>query len=131
MSWSNNYRNNNSYNNYNNRYNRQQKKRSGCKSGIDKNGNSYISGWKYDKQNGLRSFFAAPFSGTKETESKSGRIWANWFVQIRMPSGQIIKTSGLFDKSNNKLIIPDLGYIMNPRGGAGGYVGPYYYRKNR
>ena len=139
MNWSNNRGNNwGNSNNYgrnqgfsNRGFNRPQKKRSGAKSGTDKNGNPYISGWKYDKTNGLRSFFASPYSGTKETKSKSGKIWENWFVQIRVPSGEVIKTSGLFDKMNNKLIVPQLGFVLNPRGGAGGYCGPYYYKKNR
>lgn len=139
MSWSNNYGNNygnrGGYGNQNRSFqrsnNRPQKKRSGAKFGTDKNGNAYVSGWKYDKTNGLRKFFASPYSGTKETKSQSGKVWCNWFVQITLPSGEVIRTSGLMDKSTNKVIIPQLGFVMNPRGGAGGYTGPYYYKKNR
>ncbi len=115
---------------YRSQPNREQKKHSGCKSGVDKNGKQYVSGWKYDKRNGLRKFYASPYSGTHETKSKSNRIWQNWFVRIEMPNGQEIKTSGLYDVSTGKITISQLGFVMNPRGGRGGYVGPYFYRKN-
>lgn len=111
--------------------NRPQKKHSGCKSGTDRNGKPYLQGWKYDKTNGLRKFYATPYNGTKETTSGSGKVWQNWFVRIQMSDGSELKTSGLFDKQQNKVVINQLGFVMNPRGGAGGYVGPYYYKKNR
>src|SRR5690606_7896498 len=112
MAYNNGYnRNNNGYNGsgYNNGYNnrgnsgygnqqRPQKKRSGCKSGTDRNGKPYIQGWKYDKTNGLRKFYATPYSGTQEVTSKSGKVWQNWFVRVTMPDGSEIKTSGMYDK---------------------------------
>lgn len=107
-----------------------QKKRSGCKSGTDKNGKPYVQGWKYDKRNGLRSFYASPYSGTQEVKSKTGRLWQNWFVRVRNADGTEIRTSGLYDPSSGKVTIQDFGFVMNPRGGYGGYVGPYYYPKN-
>lgn len=139
--WSRDYRNTNFNNNRggNNRSRgngngyrgESRKKHSGCKSGTDKNGKPYIQGWKYDKTNGLRRFYASPYSGTKQSTSGSGKVWENWFVRVQLPNGQEMKTSGLFDKQQNKISIPQLGFVMNPRGGAGGYVGPYYFKRNR
>lgn len=120
-------------NNSNGKGNRKRKadKHSGCKSGTDKNGKPYVQGWKYDKRNGLRSFYATPYKGTQEVKSKrSGRLWQNWFVRVRNADGTEVKTSGMYDVSTGKVIIDSMGFVMNPRGGRGGYVGPYYYRKN-
>lgn len=127
------YNQNYSYNNYENNRNNynKPKKKSGCKSGIDRNGKPYIQGWKADKTNGLRKFYASPYKNTQEVKSKKGKVWQNWFVRITMSNGEEIRTSGMFDVANDKLIIPQLSFIMNPKGGYGGYVGPAYYKKNR
>jgi len=126
------YRSNNNYGNGNrNSYQqREQKKHSGCKSGTDRNGKPYVQGWKFDKRNGLRSFYATPYKGTQEVKSKTGKVWQNWFVRIKNADGSEIKTSGMYDVSTGKVIIDSVGFVMNPRGGRGGYLGPYYYRKN-
>lgn len=109
---------------------RQVVKHSGCTSGITKNTNKpYVRGWKYDKRNGLRSFIAGPYesknSTTNEHKSKTGRIWENWCVKITLSDGQTILKSALYDQMTGKVIIKELGYVMNPKGGKGGYVGTF------
>lgn len=103
-------------------------KHSGCKYGTDKNGNPYVRGWKYDKRNGMRSFLATPYSKTKAHKSAAGREWHNWMVKIQ-PEGQPSSiVSGLYDPVSKKVIVPELGFVLNPKGGKGGYTGTYVNR---
>jgi hypothetical protein len=102
------------------------KKHSGCKGGQDKKGRSYVSGWKYSRRAGLVSFFAAPYKGTNSHKSENGRTWENWIVKIQNKSTMTESiTTCLFDRSTGKVIIQKLGFVMNPKGGKGGYVGTY------
>ena len=106
----------------------QPKKHSGATSGVDKNDNPYVRGWKYDKRNGLRSFLACPYKGTKEVTSRTGRVWHNWMVKVTPQGQQSFIVSGLYDPQTKVVIIPELGFTMNPKGGRGGYTGPFYTR---
>jgi hypothetical protein len=102
------------------------KKHSGCKGGIDKKGRSYVSGWKYSKRSGLVSLFAAPYKGTSTHKSENGRTWENWIVKLQNKSTMTETIMPcLFDRSTGKVIIQKLGFVMNPKGGKGGYVGTY------
>jgi hypothetical protein len=109
-------------------YNQQQqpKKHSGCSMGIDKNGVEYVRGWKFDRRSGLRSFYATSYKNTKEvTSKKSGRVYENWMVRVQLPSGESFITGGLFERATGKVTISNLGFVMNPKGGRGGYVGTF------
>lgn len=102
------------------------KKHSGCRSGQDKKGRAYVSGWKYGKRSGLVSFFAAPYKGTSTHKSASGRVWQNWICKMQNKSTfEETITPCLYDQSTGKVIIKKLGFVMNPKGGRGGYVGTY------
>ena len=130
--------NNNNYNNSGNGYNNNrnsnrssnQKKKSGCKSGLSNNENRtpYVQGWKADKTSGLRTFFAFPYKGTQEVESKTGRVYQNWMCKVQFKDGRTELFTCLYEPQTQKVTISDLGYVMNPKGGRGGYVGPYYVR---
>lgn len=129
------------FNSYNNQYRQNQnnfrsnsgsfspapaKKHSGCKGGQDKKGRSYVSGWKYSRRTGLVSFFAAPYKGTSTHKSNNGRVWENWIVKIQNKSTmQESIAPCLYDRTTGKVIIQKLGFVMNPKGGRGGYVGTY------
>ena len=119
--YNNNYRNNNNYKQ------RTQKKHSGASFGYAHGDQEkpYIRGWKFDRRNGLRSFIASPYKGTKRIRSKSGREWENWVVKITLSNGQQILKSGLYDVANRKVIIKDLGFVMNPKAKNGGYTGTF------
>lgn len=116
--------------NQNTRYSRnapQIKKHSGCSSGLTKKDQTlYVRGWKFDKRNGLRSFIAGPNKNTSDHKSKtSGRVWQNWTCKITEASGQSFLTSCLYDTTTGKVIINDLGFVMNPKARNGGYVGTF------
>lgn len=121
------------------------KKRSGCTFGTAINGGRYLRGWKYDKRNGLRSFFAFPKNYDKsETRSSAKPIvktWKNettgktfevWQVKVQHEGGQVQIFPAIFNVGENKLVIERLGYVMNPKQFAHGqgYIGRYYRRKN-
>lgn len=101
-------------------------KHTGAKSGVDKNGNPYVSGWNVSKRRGMCSVFARPYKGTSEHKSKTGRLWHNWFVTVTFKDqGTEMNTSGLYDPQSGKVIIPKLGWVMNPRAPRGGYCGTF------
>jgi hypothetical protein len=90
-------------------------KRTGCRAGQDKNGKPYIRGWNVQEKRGMLVIFAREYSGTKTHKSASGREWRNWFVTATYEaSGIERKLSGLYDPMTRKLIIPDLGMVLNP-----------------
>lgn len=130
----NNSGNNRNYSSNNRKNNNQpEKKKSGCKMGFAKGDpkRPYIRGWKADKTHGLRAFIAGPAKNTKVHISKtSGREWENWTVKVTTPHG-IELFNCLYDVRDKKVLIKDLGLVMNPKGGVGGYVGPYFIRKNK
>ena len=102
------------------------KKHSGCKSGVDKKGRRYVSGWKYTKRAGLVSFFAAPYKGTKQRRSKNDILWENWIVKFRSNTTMVEDiTTCLYNVQSGKVVIQKMGFVMNPKGGKGGYVGTF------
>ncbi|MDB5230437.1 MAG: hypothetical protein JWN76_1242 [Chitinophagaceae bacterium] len=104
----------------------EQKKHSGCHAGKDKNDNPYVQGWKYSRRDGMRSFLATPYSKTKSVKSAdSGIEWQNWMVKISQEGKLPQITGGMYNPATKKVIVKDLGYIMNPKGGKGGYVGTF------
>lgn len=115
--------NNRNRDNYNDDYNR--RKRSGCTSGIGKNGEKYVRGWKASKRKGLVVYLCTPYKDTKVHESKSGRKWENWVCKVQPESAQSYLISCLYDVMNNKVIINEIGYVLNPKGGRGGYCGRF------
>ena len=88
----------------------------------------YLRGWR--KQYGrFTSLFATPYKDTKKHKSKEGRVWENWIVTLET-DGQSRVLPCLFDPKTKKVIIQNgVNWVMNPKGGAGGYVGPFYYKK--
>ncbi|MBN8863275.1 MAG: hypothetical protein J0H92_07885 [Sphingobacteriales bacterium] len=111
---------------------RQQKKHSGCKFGYS-NGDQerpHVRGWKFDKTHGMRAFIAGPNKKTKRTTSRSGQTWENWTVKVTGPHG-VQLYNALYHHEKKRVYINDLGIVMSPNGGSGGYVGPYFRRKNR
>lgn len=98
------------------------KKHSGAKSGTDRNGKQYVRGWNYNKRFGLRSFYCAPYKGTDSHKSGSGRQWENWMVRIQQQGKPEELASGLYDRQTGRVIIKELGYVINPsKNYCGGY----------
>lgn len=113
---------------------RQVKKHSGCKTGILKAGNfqgeQYVSGWNYSKAHGLRSFLATPYSKTKKSISKkTGTEWLNVVVKVQPKQQKAFLVSGMLEVRTNRVIIEELGMIMNPKAPNGGYCGTMFQNK--
>lgn len=115
------------YNNQNYNNNQRPKKHSGATFKNDKNGNPIVIGWNYSKTLGMRSFICSPYKGTKRVTSQSGQEWENWFVKCTV-GGQVMRYSGMFNLATKKVIIKDLGMVMNP---AKDYCGAFFKRKQR
>jgi hypothetical protein len=113
----------------NNGFRPEPKKHSGCTSGIGKNQQPYIRGWKYGKRTGLMSFFVSPYKGTSKHSSASGNIWYNWMAKVQYADGRSEIFPCLVNEQKNKAILRKMGFVMNTKGGKGGYVGPFFIRK--
>lgn len=107
----------------------QQKKHSGAKTGQDKNSNPYVRGWKFDKFNGLRSFYCTPYTKTKRVTSGNGRTWENWLCKVTKADGSTALHSCMCELSTMKVTINDLSFVINPKASNGGYTGKYYRSK--
>ena len=100
------------------------KKHSGCKFVMCEDGTMIVSAWCV-KGRQLLSIYARPYKGTKKIESKSGKIWLNYFVTIvNKTTLQETKTSALFDQASKRLYIKDFNMICTT-GGQGGYCGTH------
>lgn len=102
------------------------KKKSGCTTGIGKNNQPYVRGWKASRRFGMTTFFAAPYKGTHSVESKNGNTWENWILKIQYENGQEKIKPCLYSPQTKRVICQDLGLVMNPKGGRGGYTGRFY-----
>jgi hypothetical protein len=124
------YQGNYNYNNYNNYNNRPKKKHSGCqtKTGQSKDGTKFhvTYGWMFRKGIGLVSYFAKTYKGTKSTTSQTGRTWLNVVVEVtNKQAGTSQLYTGMMEATSGRVTIKQLGIVMSPKGGRGGYVGPY------
>lgn len=102
------------------------KKKSGCSAGVTRETNKpYVQGWKYDRRNGLRKFIAGPYSKTQTVKSERGLEWENWCLKVTFSDGRSQLFNCMYDVLNRRVICKELGFVMNPRGGPGGFVGSF------
>ena len=109
---------------------RRNKKKSGCKSTViskgNNKGNICITGWNVSKKRGFIRMAAFPKKDAKINKSKNGRRWMSYLVEIVFTDKMDKKLfNGLYDLDNNKLIIPDLQMVANPKAPRGGYFGTW------
>lgn len=124
------YNNQNGYNNGGN--NRSQgKKHSGAKtkkytptSGVNAGHEmQHTHGWKYRRRGGLVTVSC-------NTTSKSVLSDKGWYGSVactvkHVDTGQKAFYWGTMERSTGKVIISDLGWVVNPKGGKGGYTGSF------
>ena len=105
------------------------KKRSGCKNGFANADQSapYVRGWNASRRNGFTTIIAGPYKNTKKVTSKTGRVWENWCAKVQNGRQAPYLVSCLFDVSSGRVIINQLGMVMNPRTN---YCGTFTKRKN-
>lgn len=139
--------NNNSSSNSNTGYQKRTKeydpktyvKKSGCKTGrysnkeyankstgqiVPSESKPYTQGWKASKRFGLISFMCVPTSNSKSVTSESGKVWIT-SIACTVTNKQAMTRQlywGLMEKTTGKVIIQDLGIVLNPKGGKGGVV---------
>lgn len=112
----NNSNNNRSNNNNGNNNRNNQTSRTGCKSGVGKEGKPWISGYNFWRG---WTFVAGPYEGSHVTESRNGIEWENWvawFTVDGMPKDKGV--SCLFNLRTGCLHFPKLGggMIAKPAG---------------
>ncbi len=111
--------------------NNKHSKKSGCKvitpyDGGD--GSLFINGWKVEK--GV--LWSITVNQAKKdgkympvSESNSGKMWMNVMVVAKAPLQENRYVYGLCNLENNKVYIKEWNWIMNPKGGKGGYCGKH------
>lgn len=118
------------YNNNNGGGNQPAKKHSGCKlykwvpkDGPNKGKTMFGTlGWKYRKGQGLTKYKANMTS--KSAVGDNG--WCGSVaVELISATGQKSFYWGTMHVATGKVVINDLGEVMNPKGGKGGYVGSF------
>ncbi len=114
-------------------------KKSGCKTGrytnkeytnketgeiVKAEDKPYTQGWKASKGIGIISIFCAPTSKSRVVRSENGVDWITSIACTITNKKLMTKTLswGLMDKRTGKVIIQDLGIVLNPKGGKGGVV---------
>jgi hypothetical protein len=108
---------------YGNRPQAAPKKHSGCKyRSSAKNGKPCMTGWNYSKRYGIISIIASP--NTNKLKTKSSRL-ENWYVKVTI-NKEVKWMHGFFNTDNKKVIIQELGFVMNPNASNGGYCGKYF-----
>src|ERR1043165_1292605 len=113
----------------NNQQNRQQKKHSGAKlspitKGTQQSGMCIVA-WNYSRGKGLVKCLIVPYKGTKQHDSKTGKIWENWMVKINYTkTGQELTKSALVQVTPNgdviKAFVNHMGWVVNPKAPNGG-----------
>lgn len=119
-------------NQYSNNYNRnnygpqpygpqpQPKKKSGCKKGVGKNGQDYISAWNASKSNGLMKMIASRSVDKKTGEilvaqDKTGtKFYELYTCWITVGKQAPYPVTGFFNPQTNKLRIPKLNMTASP-----------------
>lgn len=113
---------------------RKPKKRSGAKFTAESKGSGKpcVHGWKYSRvHKGLLSFIAAPYYGTQERTSESGKCWQNWIMSVTHPDGEKKIYPCLFDCENHKVYVKQMNWIANPKANNGGYFGKHISKDYR
>jgi len=103
--------------------NNKPKKRSGCSSkktervisGDKKEEILVIYGWNLSK-GGFVSFVAVPYRDAKISESRNGNRFIGYYVTLTNKTTKAITNcSGLYNLTDGKLIIKELGMVANPK----------------
>lgn len=89
----------------------------------------YVIAWNYSKRYGMVKFIAAPTKKTKRVSSHSGKEWDNWVVKVQIGWHQPYLTGGLYEVATGRVIVKDLGIVINPKAPNGGYCGTFVNKR--
>jgi len=143
-----NNRGNNSGNNYNQRANSYQgnnnyqgggsgnggygggsnrlKKHSGATKGTDKNGKQYYRGWNFSKRRGMLTVFVTSFKSSGEHTAANGNVYTNLMAKVKYNDSGVEKIMGaLLSHKSGRVIIPELGMVLNADAPNKGYFGSF------
>lgn len=102
------------------------KKHSGAKKTINKkDGSPVTTGWHYGKRFGLTTFLAVTTKNTSVHVSKAGHEWLNVMVKVSRDMQKDVLVSGLMHRMTGKVIINEMGIVINPAAPNGGFCGRY------
>lgn len=104
----------------------EQRKHSGCKyKASSANGTPVTTGWNYSRRFGLVTFLCVTTKNTSVHTSKSGKEWLNVMVKVSKAMSKDEVVSGLMERHTGKVIVKELGIVLNPKAPNGGYCGRY------
>jgi hypothetical protein len=112
-------------------YDKKRRKHSGCTTGVDKNKKEYVRGWNYSARRGMITAYVCEYKSTKETTSeKSGITYTNLMAKVVYKDSGVEKIYGaLLSHKTKRIIIPELGMVLNPAAPNGGYFGKFSRKK--
>lgn len=115
-------------------------KHSGCTTGTDKNGKRYTQGWMVRKGT-MYNFLCTPTKHSTEVTAKTtgNKFLTGIVISVTSTRGRGMKNQivnkkgkdgsplfwGMMDLRTGQVTCEDLGLVFNPKGGKGGYSGPY------
>lgn len=108
---------------HNNR--RPRRKRTGAKTGVTKNGDTFISGWRATRQ-GLISCIGTMKKKTFKSKSKAGINWHSVpFKFTNKNTGQTWWMYGLVNETTKQVFFKDTNQTLKPSSPNGGYFGKH------
>ena len=118
-----------------NQYNQPRKKKSGAKSKryTPNNGNNagkgmiHTHGWRYSKRAGLITYSCNTTS--KSVKKDSGWIGSIACEVMQVDSSQKAFYWGVMEAATGKVVIQDLGIVINPKANNGGYCGTFINKR--
>lgn len=102
-------------------------KRSGCKTGMMKDGKRrWVSGWKGVGATHV-SFIANPGKDNGKCDGENGGRWLSMIADFHDANGKTWTENALWDIQKNRLKFTGAGMVANPNAPRGGYFGPGGY----
>lgn len=93
------------------------KKNNGCKKS-EKDGKSFITGWNNSKDRGFVSVLIAPYSGSHEVKSKTGKTFMVLMAKIQYKnSGVEDHYPVLYCNETGYVTLKKHGWVLNPKKG--------------
>jgi hypothetical protein len=106
------------------------KKHSGATKGTDKNGKQYFRGWNFSKRRGMITVFITTFKSSGEHRSEKGNVYTNLMAKVVYKDSGVEKLMGaLLSHSTGRVVIPELGMVLNTAAPNGGYFGTFTRKK--
>ena len=86
-----------------------------------------ISAWNYSKDKGMVTVFITPYNKSKDlVKSQSGKVYMKMIAKIMYTrTGNVLIRPVLCNVNTDRVVISDLGWVVNPNAKNGGYCGSF------